>query len=154
MREEFKASFVSKYVLDWWGLLVVLFVLWIVLFRSTVSIGWRIGYAAVLIFLLGNGIRWIIKYHKDLSYRVIVTDESITGELFNKKMIEIRWEEIGKIVEEPSGFTSMFFIYSLDQNKKIWIAGSHLLNYDALEEIIHQKIKEHNIPYQKITRWI
>jgi len=154
MREEFKASFVSKYVLDWWGLLVVLFVLWIVLFRSTVSIGWRIGYAAVLIFLLGNGIRWIIKDHKDLSYRVIVTDESITGELFNKKMIEIRWDEIERIVEETAIFTSMYYIYQRGSDKKIWISGLHLLNFYPLEEIIHQKIKEHNIPYQKITRWI
>lgn len=59
MREEFKSSFISKYVLDWWGLLVLLFALWIVLFRSTVSIGWKIGYATVLIFFIGNGIRWI-----------------------------------------------------------------------------------------------
>lgn len=154
MKEEFSSSFVVKYVLYWWGLGVLIFALWAVLFRSTFSIGWKIGYTTALISLIGNGIRWIIKYYRDLSYRVMVTDESITGELFNKNLIEIRWDEIKEIVEETAIFTSMYYIYSKESGKKIWISGLHLLNFDALEEIIRQKIKEYNIPHKKISRLI
>lgn len=154
MKEEFRSSFVSKYVLDWWGLGVLIFVLWIVLFRSVVSVGWRTGTALVLIFLIGNGIRWIIKHHKDLSYRVIVTDEFISGELFNKKLVEIRWDEIKEIIEETALFTSDFYIYSKESGRKIWISGLNLLNFDPLEEIIRRKIKEYNIPHKKISRLI
>lgn len=154
MREEFKASFFSKYILHWGGLGVLIFALWIVIFRSTVSVGWKTGTAIVLIFLIGNGVRWIIKLHKDFCYRVIVTDESLTGELFNKNLIEIRWDEIKEIVEEPAIFTLDIYIYSKESGKRIWVSGLELLNFDALEEIIRQKIKEYNIPHKKISRLI
>lgn len=154
MREEFKSSFFIKYIQN--GLMIVppLFALWIVIFRSTVSIGWRIGYAAGIIFIVIYVARWSLRYYKDFSYHVIVTDESIIGELITKEKIEIKWNEISKIEERPAIVTSMFTIYSLEPIKKICVGGYHLQNFDRLAEIIYQKIKEHNIPHIKIIRWL
>jgi phosphoglycerol transferase MdoB-like AlkP superfamily enzyme len=142
-----------KNIWDWFRILFFTFVLWIILFRSTFSIVWKIIYVLFVGYFLLDSIIWGIRYYKHFSLFVIVTEESITGETANKKRTEIKWKEIIKIEEVAALVTSMFVIHSTEHERKIYILGFHLHNFDKLKEIIYEKIKEHNIPHIKKGRW-
>lgn len=145
MKEEFNASLGLDLILTIPVIAFLVLVLYIGVFTNQEILIIRIAIIFVSILGLYGIIKNTLFIIRKYSFKIILCDENIEGEIIFKKWILIPWKEIDFIFKSIPGGGSTKILKIVSGEKEIYISSSNFGDeFEVLEDRFKEKLTKYN----------